>query len=339
MRLRRPGFLLVGVLSSAAFAWLALREVSLSKVVASLREADYEWLLPALALTFVAGWLRAVRWRLLFSKPNRVSVADAFGAISIGLMFNNLLPSRAGEVPRTFALRRATGFSAFEIAATIVVERVLDVFVLALTGVMIWPLLPDESWIRALGLVCLGLVVGFLATLALVAALRERLPRLLVRILAALPFISEQRATGVRQGVGAGVAILLRPRRLLEAVCLSFAIWIVVGLSAWVLFPAFGLEAGALAAGLLLVAASFALSIPSSPGAIGVYEASVQASLVAFAVPPSAALSYALVLHGVNFFPILLVGAVAALIMGRRAPHRPLVRPPPGGAAADVPRA
>lgn len=315
------GALVLGLAVSAVFVYLVSRSITLDKVGRSLRSADYIWILPTLVLTFVGGLLRAVRWRLLFTNPQAVTNGQAFGALSIGLMFNNLLPSRVGELPRLFALRRATGLSAFEVGMTIVVERILDVFVLALLGLALWAWLPDRSWIDALGLVCAGVVLSSVALVVALAVFRRKLPQMFVRLLAKLPFVSAERAHAVREGIAAGTRILLHPGRLAQALVLSVLAWGAVGLSAWVLFPAFDLDVGALAPWLVLVANSFALIVPSGPGTVGVYEASVQVSLIAFGVSASTALSYALVLHAVNFFPIIVVGLVASWIMGRSAPH------------------
>jgi uncharacterized membrane protein YbhN (UPF0104 family) len=85
----------------------------------------------------------------------------------------------------------------------------------------------------------------------------------------------------------------------------------------WVLFPALDLEIGAAAPWLILVANSFAIAIPSGPATVGVYEASVQAALIAYGISPSVGLSYAVVLHAVNFFPIILLGMVCSWWVGR----------------------
>jgi glycosyltransferase 2 family protein len=317
---RRAGLVLLGLVVSAFFAWLASRKISLAEVGDSLASADYVWLAPAIALTLVGTWVRAVRWRMLFADPDAVEPRYSFGALSIGLMFNNLLPSRAGEVPRVFALRRASGLSAFEIGTTIAVERVLDVFALALAGVMLWPFLPDRAWIDVLGVVCAGIVAGCVALVLLLLLFRRRLLSVLASVLRR--FVSEGRTLSIRAAVAAGARILLRPRRLALAVTLSFAVWGIVGLSIWALLPAFGLEdVDPLVPWLILVANSFALTIPSSSGAVGVYEASVQAALVAFGVSASTALSYGLLLHAVNFFPIIVIGAAASWAMSR-APSR-----------------
>jgi glycosyltransferase 2 family protein len=318
---RRAGLVVIGLVVSALFAWIATRKISLAQVGDSLASADYVWLVPAIALTLVTTWVRAVRWRMLFADPNAVDPWHSFGALSIGLMFNNLLPWRAGEVARVFALRRASGLSAFEIGTTIAVERVLDVFTLALGGVLLWPFLPDRAWIDLLGIFCAAIVGACVGLVLLLLLFRRRLLSLLLNVMRR--FASEQRAGAIRDAVAAGARILLRPRRLTLGIILSFAVWGVVGFSIWALLPAFGLEdVDPLVPWLILVANSFALTIPSSSGAVGVYEASVQAALVAFGVSGSAALSYGLLLHAVNFFPIIVVGAVASWAMSRAQSNR-----------------
>jgi uncharacterized membrane protein YbhN (UPF0104 family) len=50
--------------------------------------------------------------------------------------------------------------------------------------------------------------------------------------------------------------------------------------------------------------------LPSSPAAVGVFEAAALIALKAYGIDKSAALSYALVLHAVNFAPYVIAGAV-----------------------------
>ena len=306
------------MLISAACLVYVLRRISLDAMLESLRGADYVWVIPATVLTIATAWLRGVRWRAIFANPEAVTTGQCFAASNVGLMFNNLLPSRAGDVMRVLALRRPTGLSAVEIGTTVVIERVLDVFVLGLFGMALWPWLPDAAWIDALAALCAGIVAACVLGVALLAAVRTPARSLVERGLRRVPRVSPERAERWQQALAAGALVLGSPRRLAICVGLSALTWLAAGVAALALFPAFDLEAGSLAPWLLLVANSFALVVPSSPGTIGVYEASVQASLVAFGVAPAIALSFALVLHAVNFFPVIAVGAASWVWLRRQ---------------------
>jgi len=318
---RRAIWFAIGIAISALFAYLAVEKISFDQVGDSLRHANYWWLIPSALLVIPIAVLRAWRWKLLFNDPASVPFSQSFAATNVGLMFNNLLPSRVGEVPRVFALRRTTGLSAFEIGATLVVERVLDVFVVAVLGAALWPFFPDETWIQVLGFVCIGVIVATGALIAGLAIFRERLTALLLSLLRRLPLVSEERAHQIRYALVAGSAILLRPRQLAFVAAISAFIWITGALSIWILFPALDLDLVAAAPWLILVANTFAIMVPSGPATVGVYEASVQAALIALGIGASTALSFAVVLHAVNFFPVILMGAVSSWWIAKLPAH------------------
>jgi hypothetical protein len=54
--LKRRWQILLGVAISVFFVWFALRGLELSQVLGYLRTADYWWLLPGIAIYFVAVW-------------------------------------------------------------------------------------------------------------------------------------------------------------------------------------------------------------------------------------------------------------------------------------------
>ena len=305
-------FVLVGAVVSAVSLWLALRRVSFDEVWASLADAEWIWVLPCLALTYLTLLLRAVRWRYLFLEHDRVSTWESAKAVNVGLLFNNILPSRAGEVPRIFALSRRTGISKVEIGGTIFVERCLDVLVIAVAALVAWPFLPDDSWIQALCVVCGAIVAGFVVMTVLLVTFRQRARGVALALLRRLPLVSDERATTLTASLARGVHIVANPRRLAVALSISALVWAAATLSVFALFPAFDIPLSTSSAILVIVATSLALTVPATSGGLGVYEAAVQASLVAVAVSASTALSFALVLHAINFVPICLTGVLAS---------------------------
>jgi uncharacterized protein (TIRG00374 family) len=59
---------------------------------------------------------------------------------------------------------------------------------------------------------------------------------------------------------------------------------------------------------ILLAITAVGIAVPSCPGYVGTYHYLCQVSLVMFNVPAGPALSYATVVHAVNFLPVLIVG-------------------------------
>jgi uncharacterized membrane protein YbhN (UPF0104 family) len=93
----------------------------------------------------------------------------------------------------------------------------------------------------------------------------------------------------------------------------------VLSLSYWILMQAFSLHLPFVSGLLVTITINMGLVLPSSPAALGVFEAATVIALKAFDVARADALSYALVLHLLNLVPFLAVGA---LLLGPAALRR-----------------
>src|SRR5581483_3384428 len=116
----------LGVLISVVFIWLALRGLRLNQFWDVVRRANYWWLLPGIAVYFVAVWARAWRWHYLLGPIKKIPTNSMFPITAIGYMGNNVYPARAGEVLRAVVLKRKEGVSVSASLATIIIERIFD---------------------------------------------------------------------------------------------------------------------------------------------------------------------------------------------------------------------
>ena len=58
----------------------------------------------------------------------------------------------------------------------------------------------------------------------------------------------------------------------------------------------------------IMVFLVFAVMVPAAPGYVGTYHAACVYGLMAFNIQKEKALSVALMIHGVSFFPVIIVG-------------------------------
>jgi uncharacterized membrane protein YbhN (UPF0104 family) len=173
-----------------------------------------------------------------------------------------------------------------------------------------YPWLPEISWLRAATAFGGGVFVALVVLAFVVARWGERAIHVLLsplrRIVRGEGFAErvEQAAVHGTRGL-----VALRDAQIaLRGMALTIASWVVLGLSYWILTAAFDLDVPFAAGLLVVVAINFSLVLPSSPAALGVFEAATIVALGAFDVPRADALSYALVLHLVNFVPFLIIG-------------------------------
>ena len=283
-----------------------------------LAASDYWWVLPSTGLLFAAQGIRALRWQYLFPRATRPTYVPALEATLLGQAFNNVLPARAGEAARVVALNRRAGTSLVEATATVVVERLFDV--LCLLGLLFvlahW--LPHVTWLRAAAILAIALTAATVVAAFVLFRWGERPFRALLRPLARLPFLSEERIDHAAASLVRGTRALHDWRLAAVAVVLTTASWLVLSASSWVLLYGFDVPHSFLLGVLVTVATGLSLVIPSSPDAVGVFEAAALVALKAYDVPKGDALPYALVLHAVNFFPYVAAGALVLVWQRRR---------------------
>ncbi|WP_374688161.1 lysylphosphatidylglycerol synthase transmembrane domain-containing protein [Promineifilum sp.] len=300
----------IGVLISAVFVWLALRGLHLRDVWVSLRSADYIWLVPSVAVYFLAVWARTWRWDYLLRPMKRIPLGRLFPVVVIGYMGNNVYPFRAGELLRAFILRRQEGVSASSSLATIVVERVFDGLVMLLFVFVALPFAPlpsdDIRFVVVLGsAIFLGALLVFFA----VAVVPERFMRLTEWLAnRLLPGRLRAPLLDFAERFVFGLACLRDARGLLMIFLTSVVIWLLETVKYWFVMHAFDFTVSFFALMLMNGVVNLATTLPSAPGYIGTFDGPGIAVLTLYGVDPAIATAYTLTLHAALWLPITLLG-------------------------------
>jgi glycosyltransferase 2 family protein len=309
---RTRGILIwAGLAVTLLFGWLALRDVHAREVWEALSESNYAWTIPALVALAGAVVIRAVRWQYVFERETRPPFRPTLRALLVGYLFNSILPVRAGEAARVVALHSYAGTSRAESAATVVAERLYDVLTLLVLFFGTLPWLPHVARIKVALWLSVLVVVAIVATAVVLIRWEHRPIEWVLRPVVRIPFLSSLDAQRLALSATQGLASLRRGRLAVAAFALTLLSWVALALSAWFVMLAFDLGLSPEAGGLVVVATGLASILPSSPAGLGVFEGATVVALGAYGVPRSDALSYALVLHAVNFFPYLVAGVVA----------------------------
>lgn len=290
------------------FSYVALSGIQLGQVWHALRTSDYLWLIPALLAFGLGTAARALRWRSLFAPGRRPPRGAVLNAMTVGYLYNNILPARAGEAARVVVLTQRSSTPPVEIVATVVLERVYDVIAILVIFFAAEPWLPHVSWFGAAALAAIVLA-GLIAAAATVLALYGDRPlRFLLRPLRRFSLFSAARLERTVDELAHGLSGLRHGTVALEAFTWTIAAWMLSALCAYIVSLSFHLHLSFACGVLVIVAVGLSMILPSPPGAIGVFEGAALIALKAYGIPHSSALPYALVLHAVNFVPFLLVG-------------------------------
>jgi len=306
-----------GVLISILFIWLALRGLRLEEFWESVKQANYWWLLPGVAVYFVGVWVRAWRWHYLLGPIKKIPTKTMFPITTIGYMGNNIYPARAGEVLRAVILKRREGVPVSASLATIIVERIFDgVVMLAFVFVNLPELarLTDASGfvgnIQQVAVIGTGVFLGALGVFLLAAMFPQVTARAgLWGIEHFTPKRLHTSITGIMNKFLDGLASLRSPFNVLMVFFTSVIIWLLETGKYWFVMHAFPFEVSFFALMLMNGIVNLATTIPSAPGYIGTFDAPGIAVLVAYGVDQATAAGYTLVLHVALWLPITLLGA------------------------------
>ena len=305
----------VGIAISAFFLFLLFRKIDFGKLVAAFRELDYRYLPPALALTFVSYYFRAVRWKFLLLPIKRTRMANLFPSTLIGYMANNLLPARLGEFVRAYSLGQKEAIGTSAVFASLVVDRLCDGFTVLLVLLITFFTIRLPAGMEGIqgGLVTGGYVTFalYLAVLAFLALLKKRTEwtvRLVARIITPVsPRFAEQVVTQLGHFIS-GIQIPTKPNQVAAVLATSLLIWASAIWPIDLVLRSFGVILPVAASMFIMVFLVFAVMVPASPGYVGTYHFACVTALSAFSIGSEKALSIALVIHGMSFFPVIAVG-------------------------------
>jgi len=310
------------ILLAALLLYLTLRGMDWKTFYHSLRVAQYGYLPLVLVWSSLVYVVRSLRWQVLLSAEKRVPLLEVHWANMAGYLGNNILPARAGEVIRSLYIGRGVGGgpSTSFVLATCLVERLLDVAALVLLGVVSLASLPLvasalQSSLRLISIVGVAGLVGIFLMPRL-----ENLFHRIIRILPLIPTGKKERLMRLLEQFNCGLRSMYDFKRGLLFLLYTGAVWgmdaLGTVLTAWV----FNLTMSVPQALVLLAALGLSSAIPSTPGAVGVYQFVGVSVLDAFGMPREATLPFILAAQGMVYVVSFIWGG-PALLKSMRKPQ------------------
>jgi len=237
-------------------------------------------------------------------------------ATAIGVMINNVVPARVGELMRAYALTRETSRVSLPAAvASVAVDRVFDALVVLILT-LIAMLLPDFPHGARVGNTSAAhwawVGLALMAALMLVLYALVFFPSWPMR---AFEVVARRIAPGLeapgRRALEAftnGLSVLRHGPRFLAVLWWATLLWVVNALGFWLAFRAVGLNASFGTALFLQGVVALGVAVPSAPGFFGVFEAAAIVGFSVYGVPRDVAVTWAIGYHIVSFIPITLIG-------------------------------
>lgn len=302
--------IVIGILISGVFVYLAFRGIDFSELAASFQSANYSYMIPVVLAVLVSHYLRCFRWGVILDRLVHFNQKKLFVIGSIGFMAVGMLPARLGEFARPYLVKQSSGTRMTATMATIVVERIFDMLSLMLLMFIVLLKISLPPIITRTGLTALAVTLVLFVVLLVLSVKREFSQKTIERLLRRLPTRLATLLERLVHSFLEGLQILPDIKKTVTVGVLSLVIWLVLALSNYLLFFSFGFKLSIVNAFAILVIVALGVMIPAAPGFVGTFHFACVLGLTTFGVAKSEALSFAIVIHFLQMLPVMTLGLI-----------------------------
>ena len=297
---------LPGLIISLAALVVVFSLIDLRKFGEAIQQADVRFLLLGVLSEVLWLLVRGFVWRTLLQ--NKASYHDAFITINEGYLLNNILPFRLGEIGRAFLMGQKAHLDFWQVIPSILIERSLDLAIAVGLFLCTLPFVIGISWAQQAALVIGIVVLVGLGAIYILARNRQWVLGWIDRM--------GERWTLVKKLTGRrvvaffdGLGIITDGRLFLRALGWEGLNWLVSMLQYYLCLRAFFPAPSLLWVVFALGVGALGIAAPSSPGAIGVFEAVLVGALVVFGLDAAPATAFALSVHFISYIVTSLIGS------------------------------
>lgn len=269
----------------------------------------------AICLQFLGHWLRAYKTTYALRSVRHSTTKFQFRALSLGYLFNAILPLRLGEIVRSYVMATADKISWGLSIAVVLFERSVDALFLGSIGL----LFVSMSWISIqhvfVALVAL-LIFGLVVIIGAVALIKENewLMHLIYRFsLLFNPHIQHSIRFKI-WSVIYGLQQIAAKISVVKYLLLSLASWVLYFASIALLLTQINIHINsARDAAVLSASPYYGVSLPSGPASLGLYSGSVNALNMQIGLNANEQIIFDLLSWAVIVLPIAGVGLLLLL--------------------------
>jgi len=292
--------------------------------------------------------MRAYRWQIIVNEIHFLNFSTAYHLTSIAFMMNNLLPGRMGEFARPIILNKQKNIPIAAGITTIVAERLFDIIVLCLLYLTVIMFVDIDSsfkitishyelsnellkslavhffWGLLILIFCI-ICVNINTVQSLIKTALMKIPHFFLFSGSRFQSILETKCVlpiiNIIDHISNGFSFFKRPAIIIHCFILSICLWALIAVSNYVMtFGCKNMDINLLEMCAVMVIICFFISLPSVPGAWGLWEAGGIFALTIFGIGKEEATGFTIVNHATQLFPIIVAGLVSIMITGISIP-------------------
>lgn len=302
----------IGILISIVCLYLVFRKVELGKVKEIVLHTNLLYLGLAILVSVFSWMIRSARWQLFLSTQGILPYWSLFQGICVGMMANNILPFRLGDVTQAYFLGKREHISKSLALSTVVLERLLDLIIVTSFIIILSFFFAVPAQLRnGMFLVIVGIA---LTIFILFLIFRKQILALSKKLFKSEKF--QNKFHNLLLNFYEGLKIIKHKKTFIRIIFYSVILWLLYALVVFFSLYAVEIKLSYFAAIFVLLISAIGVAIPSSPGYVGTWEFFMLLALQVFLIEKNRALSFALVYHFTQYVPATLLGLIVLSKLG-----------------------
>jgi hypothetical protein len=235
---------IVAIIITVVLVVILISQINLSDIYLIVNNLRPVYFVFAFLIFLLSQFLRAIRFKILINRP--VTLLSLFKVTSLGIMANQLLPARTGEVSYLYLFRKVYGLSLGRSASILISARILDLLTIIVLFLLSLFLLVEtqetKMKIFILGVVILVVVILILSLLLFAASKILKLIKKIMILINLQNYRFSNYSYNVLQSIISNLSVIKSLKVFLPSVLFSFFIWLAMYFLTYVLVRGLGLE-------------------------------------------------------------------------------------------------
>ena len=304
MKKKRTFLTVFGFTVSIVLLYFSLRGIEFREIWATLGRTNPLLAFVPLVFIAIAISLSSFRWSKVAGTT--VRFRETFTALLIGMFINNVLPARLGEVARGYVLSHKKNLSFTYALSTVLLDRFFDLTGLLLITFLFFPRSSLPPRVSEGIYAIIGVLVICVLMLILLSrqSFTNRLSKRFTTIEKSFLSRFARRAVEIQENLQR----IGSPLTIIFFVIISFFVWLSMSMALWAVIRALGVPISIRYIPFVCALLNIGITIPSSPGYVGVYQFLLVYLLSIFDVPRYEGFAISILYHASWYIPYTIVG-------------------------------
>lgn len=279
-------------------------------LVQQVSKSDYKFIAVAFVIAFATIMLGVLKWKVMLKG---VSFMELFPIQLLGFTISNFTPGKAAEPAKAVLLKISKGIPVSSSLASIIWERLADIFALVIFSLVAVSSLSVSSNFYAAGVISMG-VFGVIIIISVAVLFNRKFGTKVFRLLRKLPLLKRL----PENFMDMFYEVKIKRTRLATSFLIALFTWAIEGLVLYFILVAFSIQVNPLVLSGI-VALSIVIGIASSlPGGLGTTEVVMSFLLKLNGVESGTAIASVIIFRFMTIWLVNLLGGISFLYLSKK---------------------